>query len=191
MTDWVTTERYALKAVLLAAATAAGARVEAEQNDPVSTSPAQAGAELPKLCVYAKAHDHSGNGNTTTWRTTATLVIDCWTYGTAAGGLTAREVAADSRDLLVAQVLAATTGAPGWISQWERITRVGVALGGMAQGQLVIGAAQVTITVELSTDHGIEDRSDTDPFEEAGATVENAIDPEGDPLQIEVELEQT
>lgn len=191
MTDWVTVERKALKAALLAANTLAGSRVEAEQNYPVSTKPRDAQDELPKICVYAKQDVHQGNGNSTSWSTTATYVIDVWAYGVSTEELTAAEVAGDQRDELVSQVLGATTGSLAWLSRWESVSKATIKRNVSIQGELVLGPAQIEIVVELHTDHGLVlEGAALDNFEEAGITATNELDPLGAPLQTEVVLEQ-
>lgn len=190
MTDWITLERRALKAALIAADTLAEDRVESEQNNPVSAHPLEAAQELPKVCVYTKMDEHTGGGPPTAWSTRLTLVIDCWAYGTATEELTAQEVAGDARDELVSQVLGATTGSPDWLARWQSVARVSVKRGLAAQGQLVLSAAQIEIVVETYTEHGLASRTDTDAFETSNTTVETAKDATGAPLQISVELEQ-
>lgn len=188
MTDWVTLERRALKAALIAADTLAEDRVESEQNNPVSTHPSEAANELPKICIYTKSDEHTGGASM--WFTRLTLVIDVWAYGSATEELTAQEVAGDMRDELVAQVLGATTGDPAWLARWQAVSRVTVKRGLAAQGQLLISAAQIEIVVELMTEHGLEARTDAVPFERSVTEVETAKDASGAPLQIDVELEQ-
>lgn len=191
MTDWVTVERYALKDALLGA-TDADDRVEAEQNDPVSTRAKDAASEMPKLCLYLKEDTHESGGTGTSWSTTTTILIDCWAYGVEqeAPALSAREVAADARDELVSQVLGATSGSREWLSRFDKVTRVRVARNVFAQGDLVIGVAQIQITCALVTDHGLDANAALAPFERAVTTIENALDPTGAPLQIDVALEQ-
>lgn len=193
MSHWIIAERADLKSRLIAAGTLAGTRVESEQNDPACGHPTEAADVLPKLCVYIPEVTGTGIASSTAWPTRATIVIDCWVHGVAAGGLTAQEVGADKRDRLVAEVLGALTGSSAWLSRWQTASQVSEKRAAFVQGSLVMGAAQVRIEVETTTDHGLADAYDTnaDALENVKQTLDNTTGPTGEPLVNLIPIEQS
>ena len=174
MTDRVTALRDGLKAGLIAANTTASGRVVSEQSDPQYTSTQDAGGNLPKLCAYIPEVDSDSNAQGTSWTVTARFAVDVWTYGisTLSPPKTAEEVAADRRDVLVAQVIKAICGdlrlhrALGI----KRVRRVMERRQVMTPpGEITYGAARITFDVDL---YELDDITcQADPLEQIGAGI--------------------
>lgn len=146
--DWARALRKQLKAGLISARTVAGARVESERTDPVAVHPSEAAAVFPLICAYVLGESAAAASGGTVYSVEATIRIDVWTSGVSDASLSAEEIVGESRDLGIAQVLAATVLNPRWRAQFEKVPTYAVKRGAAANhAALVLGAGQIEIAV--------------------------------------------
>ena len=186
MTHWRRVAREAARDRLRGAGTLAGTRVYAERILRLSTRTAD---QYPCVCVYVPSDDGSRGSDASSFGTRATIEVAIFATGAAADGLTAEEVAANTRDDLCDEVESVLLGDGVWAQECglKATTRLATRTDWL-EGEILITQARITLTCELDAE--IAPRATIGPLAVVTLTNDNVIADETIDTYDEIEIPQ-